>query len=195
MSVQTELVTVEEFLKLAPAREGHYELHHGEVVLVPPRKWGRQDIQDRLQMLLKRFVGSKGIVRMEMAFRPTPEHEVWQADVGFVDARRAAQIPQDAYLMGAPDLVVEVLSPSNTVDEINDKMALCLENGCFSFWVVDPKRKRVSVTEADAALWPFRAGGMRHPGRIIPRRRAVLPAKLAVSTSFFPLPASFHKEP
>ena len=86
---------------------------------------------------------------MEMAFRPTPEHEVWQADVGFVEARRAAQTSEDEYLMGAPDLVAEVLSPSNTVDEVNDKMELCLENGCSSFWIADPKRKRVSVTEGD----------------------------------------------
>ena len=45
--------------------------------------------------------------------------------------------------------VVEVLSLSNTVDEINDRMAICLENGCSSFWIVDPKRQRVSVTEGD----------------------------------------------
>ena len=149
MSVQTDLVTVEEFLKLPPAREGHYELHHGEVVLAPPPKWGHQVCQKKIELLLSRLLDNRGMVMMEMAFRPTPEHEVWQADVGFVEARRAAQTSQEQYLMGAPDLVVEVLSPSNTVDEINDKMALCLENGCSSFWVVDPKRKRVSVTEGD----------------------------------------------
>ena len=55
----------------------------------------------------------------------------------------------DEYLMEAPDLVVEVLSPGNTVDEIIDKMSTCMSNGCLSFWVVDAKRKRVSVTEGD----------------------------------------------
>jgi len=35
--------------------------------------------------------------------------------------------------MGAPDLVIEVLSPSNTVDKINDKMDICTANGCLSF--------------------------------------------------------------
>jgi Uma2 family endonuclease len=38
MTTKTGLVTVEEFLKLPEPREGHYELHHGEVVLVPPPK-------------------------------------------------------------------------------------------------------------------------------------------------------------
>ena len=55
----------------------------------------------------------------------------------------------DEYLAGAPDVVVEVLSPSNTVDEINEKISICLDNGCVSFWVVDPRRRRVSVTEGN----------------------------------------------
>ena len=44
---------------------------------------------------------------------------------------------------------MEVLSPGDTVDEIAEKMSICMANGCASFWVVDPKRKRVSVTEGD----------------------------------------------
>jgi Uma2 family endonuclease len=47
--------------------------------------------------------------------------------------------------------VIEVLSPGNTVDEINDKMEVCLGNGCLSFWVADPKRNVVSVTEGEVA--------------------------------------------
>jgi len=74
---------------------------------------------------------------------------VREADVGLTLTERANEVADDEYLMGAPDLVVEVLSPSNTVDEINDKMSICMANGCVSFWVVDPKRKRVSVTEGD----------------------------------------------
>lgn len=84
-----------------------------------------------------------------MSFRPAHEYEVWEADVGLTLAERANAVADDEYLMGAPDLAVEVLSPSNTVDEINDKMSICMANGCASFWIVDPKRKRVSVTEGD----------------------------------------------
>jgi Uma2 family endonuclease len=149
MAVQARLVNVEEFLRLLPAKEGHYELHHGEVVLMPPPKWGHQDTQDRIQMLLKELAGSRGVVRMEMAFRPAAEYEVWVADVGFVRAERAASTGDDEYLTGAPDLVVEVLSPGNTVDEMHDKMSISMANGCLSFWVVDPRRKMVSVTEGD----------------------------------------------
>jgi Uma2 family endonuclease len=146
-ALQAGLLTVEEFLRLPDPPEGHYELHHGEVVAIPPRKSGHQKIQDRLQLLLKKILGDDYAVRMEMAFRPAPEHEVWAADVGCVSAGRDDATAADDYLMGAPELVIEVLSPSNTVDEIYDKMFVCMSNGCNCFWVVDPKRQVVSVTQ------------------------------------------------
>src|SRR4051812_11603023 len=148
MSTQTGLVTVEEFLKLPPATGGHFELHHGEVVLVPPPKWGHRLLQRTIELLLLRLVGHAGEVLQEMPFRPRAEHEVWAADVGFVRAERAA-VGRDEYLQGAPDLVVEVLSPSNTAREINAKIAICMENGCSSFWVVDPELQRISVPKGD----------------------------------------------
>ena len=149
MSAHTALLSVEEFLKLPEPREGHIELHHGEVVVMPPPKRGHQRIQDRVMMLLKRLVGNTRVVQMEMAFRPTPEHEVWQADVACVSVERDTATGDDEYLMGSPELVVEVLSPSNTMDEILERQEMCLGNGCVSFWTVDPKRQIVMVTTPD----------------------------------------------
>jgi len=149
MSTQTGLVTVEEYLKLPDPKGGHYELHHGEVVLVPPPKRGHHRIQRRIRELLSRVAGDKGAVDSEFAFRPTAEYEVWVADVAFVTTERDANTSDDEYLEGAPDLVVEVLSPGNTQMEINDKMAICLKNGCATFWAADPKHKRLSVTEGN----------------------------------------------
>ena len=113
---------------------------------MPPPKSGHQKIQDRLSTLLKSLLGGAYAVRVEMAFQPAPEYEVWVADVGCVSQRRDDETAPDEYLMGAPEIVIEVLSPSNTVDEISDKMAICMENGCRSFWTVDPKRRVISVT-------------------------------------------------
>ena len=150
MSVQdTALLSVEEFLKLPDPPEGHIELHHGEVVVLPPPRRGHQRIQDRITLLLKRLAGASGVVQMEMAFRPTPEHTVWQADVACVSAARDAATGDDEYLMDAPELVVEVLSPSNSMDEILERQGICLANGCVSFWTVDPKRQIVMVTTPD----------------------------------------------
>ena len=143
-TVQT--LTFDEFLKLPDPLSGHLELHHGQVILVPPRKHRHTEIQQALLELLLPLTRGRGFLTIEFPFR-APGHEAWQADVGFVREDRRAGITD--YLMGAPDLVIEVLSPSNTVDEINDKMEIGMANGCRSFWVVDPKRKLVSVTEGD----------------------------------------------
>jgi Uma2 family endonuclease len=147
MSTQAGLVTVEEYLKLPEPQGGHYELHHGEVVLVPPPKRGHHRAQVRIREVVKSLVGDKGVVEIEFGFRPAAEYEVWVADVAFVTAARDSATGDDEYLVGAPDLVVEVLSPSNSAIEINEKMAICLKNGCASFWVADPKSKHLFVTE------------------------------------------------
>jgi Uma2 family endonuclease len=148
-TVQTTRATFDDFLKLPDPPTGHLELHHGEIVHMPPRKHRHAEIQQAILELLQPLTRGKGFLTLEFPFR-APGHEAWQADVGFVRAERRAEISD--YLMGAPDLVIEVLSPSNTMDEMNDKMELCLSNGCVSFWVVDPKRKLVSVfTQDDVA--------------------------------------------
>ena len=144
-TVQT-FTTFDEFLNLPDPPSGHLELHHGQVILVPPRKHRHAEIQQALLELLLPLTRGKGLLTIEFPFR-APGHEAWQADVGFVREDRRAGITD--YLMGAPDLVIEVLSPSNTVDGINDKMDVCMANGCLSFWVVDPKRRLVCVTEGD----------------------------------------------
>ena len=53
------------------------------------------------------------------------------------------------YLFGAPELVIEVLSPSNTASEMRDKRKLCLANGSVEFWVVDPEQREVEVSTPD----------------------------------------------
>jgi Uma2 family endonuclease len=42
MAVETALVTVDEFYRLQPPKAGHYELHHGEIILMTALKWGHQ---------------------------------------------------------------------------------------------------------------------------------------------------------
>src|ERR1035438_2757065 len=65
MAVETALVTVDEFLRLQPPKAGHYELHHGEIVLMTAPKWGHQRIQDRLVALLRSMAGARAYVTKE----------------------------------------------------------------------------------------------------------------------------------
>ena len=60
--------------------------------------------------------------------------------------------------MGAPEIVIEVLSPSNTATEMLDKEKLCLENGCLEFWIVDPTLRLVKVSTPDSRAITYSAG-------------------------------------
>jgi len=51
----------------------------------------------------------------------------------------------DGFLEGAPDLAVEILSPSNTVEEIHNKLVEYFDNGSRLVWVIHPKEQYVLV--------------------------------------------------
>ena len=67
-------------------------------------------------------------------------------DVGFV---RADRIPNNgrptSYWEGAPDLAVEVLSPNDTVEEIEEKVDDYLAAGCPMVLVINPRRRTLTV--------------------------------------------------
>ena len=46
---------------------------------------------------------------------------------------------------GAPDLVIEILSPSNTAIEMERKLSLYQEAGVREYWIIDPKNNRVRI--------------------------------------------------
>ena len=58
--------------------------------------------------------------------------------------------------LGAPEIVVEVLSPSNTPSEIRDKKHLCFAQCCEEFWIVDPKRRFIEVERNGSPLRVYR---------------------------------------
>jgi len=68
-------------------------------------------------------------------------------DVSFMAKERLQGLDDipDGFLEGAPDLAVEILSPSNTVAEIHDKLVEYFENGARLVWVINPKEKYVLV--------------------------------------------------
>ena len=148
MQVDTQLMTFEEFEVLPDPREGHYELHHGRVILMPPPKKPHMKVETTIDELLHPLLRPLGFLRVELAFRPAPQYEYWTCDIGFISQSRWDADDND-YFPGAPDLVIEVSSKSNTMDEMLDRQDVCLDNGCISFWVVDAKRCTVMVTTPD----------------------------------------------
>jgi Uma2 family endonuclease len=149
MATTSALMTVEQFRALPEPRGGYYELHHGVPAVVTRPKYKHWTIQHQLLRTLDPFALGRGVLGIEFSFRPLPENELWVADVGYASQARAKKIDPEDNLHGAPELVIEVLSPSNTASEMNEREAICLENGCLESWVVDPKRKTVKVSTPD----------------------------------------------
>ena len=144
--VEPLLMTVDQYRRL-PAREDVVqELHWGMVVTSTRPKMKHAKLQSRLARLLRPKSEHLGIVETEVAFRPLPEYELRGADVAFVSQHRWDATDDDDNLHGSPELVIEVLSPSNTKAEIHEKAVLCLSTGAVQFWVVDAKRRIVSIT-------------------------------------------------
>jgi Uma2 family endonuclease len=123
-------------------------LHHGHLVFAPHRKKLHVTIQQILFDLLSPLLRGAGFIAIELPFRPAAEYESWQCDLGFVLQERWDNDDGD-YFMGAPDFVIEVLSRSNTMDEILDRQDVCFHHGCSTFWTVDPRRRTIMVTTAD----------------------------------------------
>lgn len=152
----SRLMTVEEYAKLPNPPGGVYELYHGEPNTLPFPQHPHVRAQRQLRRLLETAAGSSGVVEKEFPYRPLPEHECWAADVAYVSQARWDSIGQ--YLMGAPELVVEVLSPSNTMAQLRDKRKICLENGSREFWVVDTNLREVEVSTADGHAVTYKSG-------------------------------------
>jgi Uma2 family endonuclease len=68
-------------------------------------------------------------------------------DIAFFAKERLQGITvlPSGYLDGAPDLVVEVLSPGNTIEELDDKLTEYFENGSRLAWVINPTQHYVLV--------------------------------------------------
>ncbi len=143
MSTATKLLTVEEFDAIPNPPGGVYELFNGELVFVGYPDIVHKLCQRQLRTLLSEAAGKSWVVEVEWPYRAEPEHQIWAADVAVISLERFRRIRR--WLEGAPELVVEVLSPSNTFAEMETKAALCLANDAKEFWMVNPDRRSVTV--------------------------------------------------
>ena len=157
MAALPDLITVAQYRQLPENDGAVYELHHGEVVVLShPKPWHwrfQRRLVELLESLLPQFV-----VGMEFAFRAIPEFDLRAADVAALTRDRYDAMDPDVDLFGAPELVIEVTSASNTKRDLQDYAALCLANGCLQFWVLDRNAKSVTVVHRDGSRQTFGVG-------------------------------------
>ena len=133
------------------------QLLDGELILAAAPNNRHQTILLNLASGLRSFVrgnelGKVWIAPFDVVFS---DHDVVQPDILYVSRRRAAVIT-DANIQGAPDLAVEVLSPSTEGYDRGYKRELYARHGVLEYWLVDPDLESIEV------LTPGDGGFVRH---------------------------------
>lgn len=155
MSKQRTLLTADEFSRIYSGKEGHYELVKGEVLEMPPPGGVHGGIAVNIAIGLGSFVRQHNLGRVvvETGFRLESQPDTVRGpDVAFIARDRvpAEGLPR-AFFMGAPDLAVEIVSPSDAAGELEMKVSDYLRNGSSSVWVVYPDSQRVQVFRPDGS--------------------------------------------
>ena len=141
-------MTADEYARL-PEGEGRDELCAGFIVSEPQPLPRHARIQLELASRLHAHVRAHdlGVVLTGAGFLlATNPDTVRGPDVSFVRRDRYDRNEEaTGFFRGAPDLAVEILSPSNTRGEIHAKVADLLAAGTKLVWIVDAKRRTATV--------------------------------------------------
>ena len=124
-----------------------YELIRGHLVMSPSPTVQHQRLVRRVSRALDDHVQHSD-AGGEVLFAPMDVHlsddTVVQPDVLYVSAARADRVGEQE-ITGAPDLVVEVVSPSTSHRDVFDKKRLYETNEVREYWIVDPDSETVEV--------------------------------------------------
>ena len=152
MSTPTTAAIAEQLLQM-PEDDVRYELDQGEVIDIPPAgaRYGR--IASRIDRRLGRYVEENAVGEVftdDAGFVLSQDPDTVRApDVAFVSADRLpeGELPS-AFLELAPDLAVEVVSPSDTTDQLQAMVEQLIAYGVKLVWLFYPATRSVTVYRA-----------------------------------------------
>jgi Uma2 family endonuclease len=157
------LLTLEEFEALPDDPYFRHEVSRGRLVREPPPSDEHGGIVVEFAYRLRSYLESHpevGRLRAESGFLLAEQPlTVRGPDIAFVRLDRPT--PDTGYFRGSPDIAVEVVSPSNTAADIQEKVLEYLEAGTALVWVVYPRthtlvehrsRSEVRILGADDLL-------------------------------------------
>ena len=123
-----------------------YELLDGELVIMPSPKETHQRLVLSLGTLFNIFVSTRNLGRVYISPFDVvlSDTVVVQPDLMFISSERSHIITEDN-IQGAPDLVVEILSPSNADNDRTRKRAFYERYGVKEYWIFDPDAKNITV--------------------------------------------------
>lgn len=168
----TRLMTIEELEREGTPDDGRYELIEGVLVEMTPSSSRSSRIGGRCVMHLGNHVLPRGlgdVFAADGGFAPFPGRNTVRApDAAFVRADRLPPPDEDGFYRLAPDLVVEVVSPSDRMPDVTDKAMMWLDAGVRLVWVADPPTRTVTVYGPDRVPHVFRETDELDGGEVLP---------------------------
>ena len=146
----TATLTSEQFLALPDEfdQSGNFipqELVAGEIVNMPPASPLHEIIRGNIAMVLGAYLAGHPEFRLlPNAGFVVAEQHTFIPDMSIIALSRMTPIPKRA-ISGAPEIAVEVVSPSDTAIRLKTKIDTYLQNGSKTVWVVFPDAQSVMV--------------------------------------------------
>src|SRR3954468_16694708 len=133
-------------LKQMPDDRNRYEIIEGVLHVTPAPNAGHQRAVLRLARPLDEHVTVNGLGEVFIAPFDVKldEKSVVQPDVLFV-ARNGRAVNLGSHIVGPPDLVIEVLSPSTTGRDMRTKWQLYAAHGVPHYWYVDTDARQITA--------------------------------------------------
>jgi len=149
------------------------ELVRGEVRTMTPTGGLHGVIVARITVALGQYVEARHlgcVLGAETGFKlATAPDTVRAPDVAFVRRERIpADGPPEKFWPGAPDLAVEVLSPDDRIHEVDDKVDDWLRSGTREVWIVNPRRRSMTVHRLDQPSLTLRETDQLDGGDLLP---------------------------
>lgn len=134
-----------DYVRLTPPDSGNYELHEGKIIFMPTPSPLHQIVSANLLVAIHNFIKKNQLGRvfaapMDTVFTPT---DVLQPDLLFLSKERLHLIG-DKKIEGAPDLVVEILSPSNSSRAMSYKKFVYEVCDVNEYWVIHLEKKTIT---------------------------------------------------
>jgi Uma2 family endonuclease len=173
---QTRRLTADEFWELYGDKEEfadglrlHYELLDGQLRDKPMPIDVHGEIQSRILYFLQGYVFAHPIGKSygEVHFRISARN-FFVPDAAFVRLEQLSKITEPGFLPFAPDLAVEIVSPSNTLSEMSRKIKAYIDAGSVQVWIVDPTVQQIVVWYADQTARTFVVGETLTGGDLLP---------------------------
>lgn len=154
------MLSMAEFLALPDDAAGaRLELSEGELTVSPPPRLLHTVIVANLTYELSTHVRAKRLGRVlpSEAGYLLGGQTFRCPDVSFVRAERLANVSPDGWMEGAPDLAVEVISPSETAKDIKQKLRQFLDAGSSEVWLIYPEEREAEVYTCEGRFRTLKA--------------------------------------